>query len=249
MSDGRTDPDSGNSNSGSAGEPSNSGSAGEPSDSDLAGEPNSVLPEDPDLDQLMEELEALEEQVDDPEERAQVRRTMKIARRIPGSKLANGKIKKYTTRDMAETFVGSIVLSLPLLVEDGVFEIAKHFVTFLVGGVPVFFVANVAFIVLLTVGLIYWSDVRDVRVSKPILGIFPRRLVGVLGISFLTATVLMVMWGRTFAEDPGAFEAVAQITVIWAAAAFGGALGDILPGESRGTDVVRENLNDIFEWD
>ena len=231
MSDGRTDPDSGNSNSGSA------------------GESTSVLPEDPDLDRLIEELEVLEEQVDDPEERAQVRRTMKLARRIPGSEFANGKIRKYTTRDMAETFVGSIVLSLPLLVEDGVFEIAEHFVTFLVGGVPVFFIANVAFIVLLTVGLIYWSDVRDVKVNKPIFGIFPRRLVGVLTISFITATLLMIMWGRTFEEDPGAFEAVAQITVIWAAAAFGGALGDILPGESRGTDVVRENLDDLFEWD
>lgn len=200
---------------------------------------------DPHIDQLLTELEELKETVDAPHEREQVHRTLTLAKRIPGGEAVEKRIKKYTTRDMAEAFVGGILLSLPLLVEDGVFDIAAHFVSFRISGVPVFFIANVAFIVLLAIGLIYWSDIRDVHVSNPIFGIVPRRLVGVLTISFLVATVMMIMWGRTFEDDPTAFEALARITVIWAASAFGAALGDILPGESRGHDIVIENLDDI----
>lgn len=61
----------------------------------------------------------------------------------------------YTTRDMAEAFVGSIVFPIPLLVEDGVFETAEHFLTVRVAGWPVFVLGNVAFVVLLTGALIY----------------------------------------------------------------------------------------------
>lgn len=201
---------------------------------------------EPDIDHLLDHLEELEETVDNPEEREQVRRTMSVARRIPGSRMLEKRIQKYTTRDMAEAFVGGILVAMPMLVEDGIFEIAEWFLETTVAGVPVYLVGNVVFIVLLTIGLIYWSDIREVQITNPIFGVVPRRLVGVLGVSFVTAVFLMVLWGRLLAGDPeSSLEVFARVTVVWAAAAFGGALGDILPGESRGHDIIVDNLDEI----
>ena len=202
---------------------------------------------DTELDEVIESLQELEEAVDHPAEVAQVRETLHLVKGIPGSRALEREIQKYTTRDMAQTLVGGILLSLPLLVEDGVFDIAAWLVGTQVLGLPIFLIANVAFIVTLTVGLLFWADIRTVTVTNPLFGVIPRRLVGVLVLSFLTATFLVVLWGRHAEADPGGpLEVLARITVIWAAAAFGGALGDILPGESRGRDVTRENLSQLL---
>ena len=220
-------------------------------DSDAGATPDEYVPPDePDVEYLMEHLERLEETVDAPEERDQVRRTMRVARRISTPDHLERRIRKFTTRDVAEAFVGGILLSLPLLVEDGVFEIAEWFLETTVAGVPVVLVANVAFIVVLTTGLIYWADIRDVQVTNPLFGVIPRRLVGVLLVSFLTAAFLLVLWGRHLGDDPAStLEIFGRVTVIWAAAAFGAALGDILPGESRGYDLVVENFDEIVGVD
>lgn len=188
---------------------------------------------DPDIDHLFDRLEMLERTVDDPEEREQVRETMRVARRIPGSGTFGRTIDKYTSRDVAETFVGSILVSLPLLVEDGVFDIGEHFAE-----TPPFFVANAAFVVLMTVGLLYWADLQEVKITRPILGVVPRRLVGVLSIAAATSTFTMTLWGRVDWSDP--WTAVCSISVVWVASAFGGALGDILPGESKGEDISQD---------
>lgn len=217
-------------------------------DADTGSTDEYTPPDDPDIDYLLTHLEKLEATVDEPEELEQVRRTVKVARRIPDSRALEQRIQKYTTRDMAEAFVGGILLSLPLLVEDGVYEIAEWFLETVVAGVPVFLVANVTFVVMLTVGLLYWSDICDVRITSPIFGVVPRRLLGVLAISFLTAVFLVILWGR-HADAGSTLEVVARMTVIWAAAAFGAALGDILPGESRGYDLVVENLDEIVGSD
>ena len=207
--------------------------------------PEGDPPTNPDLEYLIQHLEALEATVDDPEERRQAEYARAVAERLPGSRYLNKQIRKYTTRDMAQTMAGGILLSLPLLVEDGVFDIAAWFVEATVSGVPVFLLGNVAFVLLMTIGLLYWSDFRDVRVTRPLFGVIPRRLAGVVVISFLVATFLVVLWGRHAEADPGSTaEVFGRITVIWAAAAFGGALGDILPGESRGTDVTLENIGE-----
>lgn len=204
----------------------------------------------PDIDRLLEQLEQLEETVDDHDERAKVRETMRTARRIPGSGFVGKHISKYTTRDMAEALVGGILLALPLLVEDGVFQIARWFLSTTVWGIPVLLVGNVTFIVLLTIGLVYWSDIREVQVTNPILGFVPRRLVGILTVTFLTSAFLFVFWGRHVANQPAStLELFSSITVVWAAAAIGGALGDILPGESKGHDIIIENLDDIIAPD
>ncbi len=206
------------------------------------GDPTAGGPEHPDIDDLLNKLDALEATVDDDHERRKVRQTIAMVERMPGSKAFTSRISKYTGRDMAESFVGAVIFSLPLLVEDGVFEIAEWFVEFSPGGIPVFFIVNALFVLGMTAGLLYYADFRQVQVTKPIFGLIPRRYVGVLGVSLLTAFLMLLMWGRLHEEDPTAIEQVARVTVIWAAAAFGAALGDILPGESTGQDV-----SEIFE--
>lgn len=192
----------------------------------------SPLKRETDVDTVLEHLKDLEDTVDNEEEIKKVRRTIQLVESIS----LDESINKYTTHDVAQTFVGGILLSLPLLAESGVFAIAEWLAHPVVGGTPLFLLANVFFIFFLTYGLIYWSDFRPVRLKR-ILGIFPRRLVAVLIISLFTATCLVFLWGRHVGGDPTPLEIFGRISVIWAAAAFGGALGDILPGESQDKEV------------
>ena len=188
---------------------------------------------DYELSDVLNQLDELERTVDSSEERQEVRRTRRMLKRIPGAE----RIRKYTTRDVAEGFVGGIIFALPLLVEDGVFEIAEFFTGIFLGPVPVFLLLNIAFVVGMTAGLLYFTDIRDVQI-RLIFGFLPKRLVAALAISFVVAAGTMLMWGRLAADDPTAFEQFARITVIWAAAALGATLGDILPGESGGEDIA-----------
>ncbi|GAB3679751.1 hypothetical protein GCM10028857_01540 [Salinarchaeum chitinilyticum] len=234
------------SDSGDAG--SASGGAGDPADGTCdAGTPPPGPSRDPDVDALLDQLEELEETVDSEHEREQVQSTISLAERIPGGGLLSGHIQKYTTRDVAEAVVGAILISMPMLVEGGVFEVAAFLSDRWRFGVPIFFIGNVAFVVVMSIGLLYWADIREVKISNPILGIVPRRLVGVLVASFLTAAGLFFLWGRHRVGNPTEFEVLARIVVIWTAAAFGAALGDILPGESAGYDITIENLDDIVK--
>jgi len=186
-----------------------------------------------DLETVRTQLEELENSVDHPDERREVQRTIGLLDRVPTPSVRD-RIRKFTRRDIAETFVGSVLISLPLLVEDGVYDIGEHFVE-----TPIFFLLNVVFVLSMTAGLIYYADFREVRVHRPLFGVVPRRLLAVLTISFLTAAFMMTVWGRVEGwTDPDV--AMARISVIWAAASFGGALGDILPGESTGTDINEE---------
>lgn len=193
------------------------------------------IPENPDVADLLDELETLRRTVDDPEEHEQLSRTVRMAHRIPGSATFGRTIDKYTGQDVAETFVGSILISMPMLVED-VSEIGRHFVDH-----PSLFVGNVAFVVVMTIGLLYWADLQEVKITNPILGVVPRRLAGVLTVAFVTAAFTMTLWGRVDWVDP--WVTLCQVSVIWSVAAIGGALGDILPGESKGTDLSLEEFS------
>lgn len=202
--------------------------------------------ENPDINDLLDRLDALEESVDDEHERQKVRQTITLVERMPGSEAFTKRVRKYTTRDIAESFVGSIVFALPLLVEGGVFEIATYFAETRILHVPIFFVANLAFVVILTTGLLFYADFRNVVVHDPLFGLVPRRLVGVLSVALVTTLLMMVMWGRHVEGDPTTFETVGRLSVVWSAAAVGGALGDILPGESKGRDFS-DLVGDISE--
>lgn len=190
-------------------------------------------PVDVDVSDILRQLRILEESVSSPDERREVERIKRLTERIPGS----ARIRKYTKRDIMESVVGGIVFCLPLLVEDGVFEIAEWFATVTVGPLPLFLTLNLLFILGLTGGVLYGTDFREVQITQPFFGIVPRRLVAVLLISFVVAAGMMLMWGRLHEADPNAIERLGRITVLWAAAALGASLGDILPGESRGTDL------------
>ena len=189
------------------------------------------------MQEVLDELEDLEEVVDSEREQAEVADVRRAVERLPGATFLGERIERYTTRDVAESFVGGVLVSLPLLVEDGVFDIADHFLAVRVAGLPVWLLGNLLFTAVMTWGLLYWADFREVWNPRPLFGLLPRRLVGVLSISLVTATLTMTMWGRVEWSDP--LVAFARISVVWTAAAFGAALGDILPGESRGPDLQR----------
>ena len=188
---------------------------------------------DIDVSDVIEHLESLESEVSHADERAEVRRIRRMLERVPG----NEQISKYTTRDMGEAFIGGLVFSLPLLVEDGVFDIAEWFVATTVGPIPVYLAINAVLVVTITAGLLYVVDFREVKVHKPLFGFLPRRLLGVLVISFVCAFGMMFLWGRLHEGDPAALESLSRGTVIWASAALGAVLADILPGESKGEDI------------
>lgn len=183
---------------------------------------------DPAVEELLNHLETLERTVDSPEERRVVRETRRAAHRLPAGRIFGRRIRRYTGRDMAEAFIGSTLIGLPLLVEDGVFNIAEFFSETVVGGVPVAFLANVVFTVGVVIALLYYTDIQRVEITDPLLGIVPRRLLGVLVISLGAAALLMGMWGRLEGIDP--WLALCRISVVWAGMAVGASLGDILPG-------------------
>ncbi|WP_200530905.1 hypothetical protein [Halorubrum sp. LN27] len=188
------------------------------------------------VDALHEEFDDLEAVVDDTADQREVTRLREEAIQATIDDAFGDRIQKYTSRDIAEAFVGSIFFSIPFLVEDGVFDVADFFLSFRIGLVPIFFLVNTAFVLVMILALVYWAGPQDVRVSRPIFGFIPRRLVGTALVSFLTAAALMTMWGRVGNwQEP--VVALARISVVWTVASFGGALGDILPGESSGADI------------
>jgi len=188
------------------------------------------------IDKVFEELDNLEEAVDTREERREVDDVRQTLEKIPSRHFVSEQIEHYTIRDVAEGFIGSALFSLPLLVEDGVFDVADHLVSVTVFGLPVWLLGNVGFILAMTWGLLYWTDFKDVRIRDPLGGFLPRRVLGVLLVSLFTATVTMTMWGRVGGWSDTAL-AFARITVIWTGAAFGAALSDILSGPSSGTTL------------
>jgi len=213
--------------------------------SDVSNDPSdpSHGPVDPDINDLLATLDALSDTVDEGHEREKVRQTISLVERMPGSAAFTTRITKYTSRDMAEAFVGSVLFALPLLVEGGVFEIATWFAAVTPGGVPVFLLVHVGFVLVMTAGLLYFADFRQIEISHPILGVIPRRYAGILLVSLCTSVFMLFLWGRLHAGDPTDLERVSRVAVVWAAAAFGAGLGDILPGESQGEDISEIDLD------
>jgi uncharacterized membrane protein len=172
---------------------------------------------------LLEELDELADIVDTHEERTQVHETRRVARRLSTPTVFGRVVTGFGRVLAAEALVGGVVFSIPMLVEDGVLEIGEYLAVR-----PGYYLATVGFAVSIVVGLLYVADIHDVRIVDPFFGVFPRRLVGVLSISFLTALGLMTIWGRVDWADP--WLALCQVTVTFSAMSIGAALGDILPG-------------------
>jgi uncharacterized membrane protein len=223
--------------------PASSPHDGRPDDGGDGDAPNA--PENPDINDLLAKLDTLRDVVDDDYERETVRQTISLVEQMPGSSAFRTRITKYTSRDMAEAFVGSVLFALPLLVEGGVFEIAAWFARATPGGVPVFLLAHVGFVLIMTAGLLYFADFRQIEISHPIFGVVPRRYAGILFVSLFTSAFMLLLWGRLHEGDPTALEQVSRVAFVWAGAAFGASLGDILPGESQGTDIKHLDIDDI----
>jgi uncharacterized membrane protein len=209
----------------------------------------STTPENPDVNDLLAKLDALRNVVDDEDEREKVRQTISLVEQMPGSAAFRTRITKYTSRDMVEAFVGSVLFALPLLVEGGVFEIAAWFAGVTPGGIPVFLLVHVVFVLVMTAGLLYFADFRQIEISHPILGVVPRRYAGILLVSLFTSVLMLTLWGRLHEGDPTALERVSRVAFVWAGAAFGASIGDILPGESKGTDIKHLDLELGFDRD
>ena len=180
--------------------------------------------EEPTIDDVYEQLETLEETVDTADERTEVRRTMRLVDRLAHSAAMGKVITEFTRKDKAEAFVGSVIVGLPMLVEDGVIAIGAFLAVN-----PALLLSNLAFTVALVVGILYVADFREVQIHNPYFGAVPRRPVWVLVIAFATAAGLMTLWGRVRWDEP--WLNLCQVSVVFTAMAVGGSLGDILPGE------------------
>jgi len=110
-----------------------------------------------------------------------------------------------------------------MAVEGGTQEVGEFLATR-----PAFLAASALFSLTLVVGILYIADFQDIRVHRPILGVVPRRLVGVLGVSLVTSVLLLTVWGRIDWAEP--WLALSNVLVAWVPMSIGAALGDILPG-------------------
>jgi len=178
--------------------------------------------EDPEMTDLMAELAELQSTVDSPAEREQVRETMEMAMQVNRPGVFGRVVRGFDTGDVAEALLGSIIFGIPMFVEGGTLEIGAYLADH-----PPLMGVTVGFTVVLVVGILYVADIQDVRVTDPFFGVLPRRLVGVLGVSLLTAVGLMTLWGRVDWADP--WLAACNVAVAYLPMAVGSALGDLLP--------------------
>jgi uncharacterized membrane protein len=172
---------------------------------------------------LFDELEELEDLVDDPEERAQVRDAMDAAAKAQKDVVFGRVVWGFDRADLSEAVLGALLFGIPMAVEGGTNEagefLAEH---------PLLLAGTLGATVALVVGIIYVADIQDVRVRNPILGFIPRRLVGVLGTSFVMSVLLLTAWGRVLWTEP--WVAFSTCVVALLPMSIGAALGDILPG-------------------
>ncbi|WP_369684120.1 DUF2391 family protein [Haloarchaeobius sp. FL176] len=177
----------------------------------------------PDMGDLYDELEALAATVDDPAEQERVASAMRTAAAVEPVGVFGRVVNGFGRGDLAEVLLGSALFGIPMLVEGGTAEIGAYLASH-----PLSVVGTLAFTVAMVVGILYVSDIQDVRVTQTFFGVVPRRLVGVLGGSFLFAVASMTVWGRVAWSEPTL--ALATVAVAWVPMAIGAALGDILPG-------------------
>jgi uncharacterized membrane protein len=181
-------------------------------------------PDQADMSDLFDELDELDGLVDAPEEREQVRETLRVAMEASANAGPFGRIVRGFDRgDLAEALLGSVLFGIPMAVEGGTHEVG----VFLAAHPPLL-AGTLGFAVALVAGILYVADFQDVRITHRLLGLVPRRPVGVIGVAFLTATVMLTAWGRVDWATP--WIAFGNVAVAFLPMSVGAALGDILPG-------------------
>lgn len=178
----------------------------------------------PDVGDLLDELEALEAHLDDPQALEHVENAMETATDLQQNASIFGRvIRGYDRNDVAETLIGSLLLGIPMAVESGTLEAGSFVATH-----PFYLATMLVSTTALVVSVLYVADFQDVRVANPIFGFIPRRLLGVLTISYGTAIALLTGWGMVDWTDP--WLAICVSSVAFVPMSIGAALGDILPG-------------------
>ena len=167
-------------------------------------------------------LEALAEATDTDEERELVRETVETDLGIDVG-LFGQVVVGFDRGDVAEAILGSVVFGIPMFVEGGTAEVGAHLATS-----PLAALATLAFAVTAVYGIVYVSDIQDVRVTRRLFGLVPRRLVGVLLVPLVAAAVGLTAWGRVDWGVPAV--ATGSVVAAYLPMAVGAALGDILPG-------------------
>jgi uncharacterized membrane protein len=177
--------------------------------------------DDTGIDDVFDELEELEGIVDSPEEREQVRETMRtLSRADTRSRL--GQLRgAFGSRDAGEALVGSFLIGIPMIVEEGTLDVGRH-----IAGSPLYFGLTVAFGLTLTLGILHAARFAEIEADL-LFGIVPVRLISILTIALVTAFGLMTIWGRVDWSTP--WIALSQATVTAMVMAVGAAIGDILP--------------------
>lgn len=182
------------------------------------------------LDQLFDELEALDDAVDEPTAQEHIDAAREAAEAVEEEVASlddrgpfGNVIRGYDRSDVTETFLGSILFGIPMAVESGTTEAGEF-----VAGNAAYLLGTVAVTLALVYGVLYVADYQDVRIKNPILGVLPRRFAGVLGIAFLTAVAILTAWGRITWTEP--VVALGACVVAFVPMSIGAALGDILPG-------------------
>jgi uncharacterized membrane protein len=179
--------------------------------------------DDHDMADLIAEISELEDLADTAAEREQIRETLAVARRVDRGVFGRA-VSGFDLNDAAQAFFGSFIFGLPMLVEGGTQEVGTFLATH-----PAYYLGTLAAGIGMVIGILYVADIQDVQIREPIFGLIPRKLLGVLTVSAVTAVVTMTAWGRADWSDPNV--AVAQIAVCFLPMAIGASLGDILPGD------------------
>ena len=198
---------------------------GQESGAGLGADPEATTAEGdpPTLGDLLDELDDYRDSLTDPQRREQIQDIIETATDVEEPAAFGRTIVGFDWADLAEAMLGSVLFGIPMLVEGGTQEVGAS-----LAESPIFLAGTLAFAVGMVVGILYVADIQDVRIYEPILGVIPRRVAGVLGVSMLTALILSTAWGRVDWNEP--LIAFAQCTVAFVPMAVGAALGDILPG-------------------
>lgn len=176
----------------------------------------------PEIGDVVDELEELEAETSDPETRAQLAAVTEMVTKIQSPAFGRV-IRGYDRADAAEAFLGSLIFGIPMMVEGGTVEVGAH-----LGANPLALLGSVVAAIATVWGILYVTDIQDVRIHEPLFGLIPRRFAGVLVIAAVTAAALTTGWGRVDWAEP--VTAAGTVVVAFVPMAIGGALGDILPG-------------------
>lgn len=193
------------------------------SDWDQPGSDDDSVPDqtDPALQDAMDELAELADIVDSTEEREQVREAMdslEAARPRPFGRLRDS----FGLRDAGEALVGGFIFGIPMVVEQGTFEIGAYLATR-----PLALALTAVLGLVLVLGILRAVEFEKVQ-DDLVFGRIPVRLLGILFISVLLAVTLLTVWGRVDWGQPRVAGSQTLVTAI--VMAIGASLGDILPG-------------------